>query len=1348
MEPRDRAAQAVSEDRVRRRFRLLVGCLALVATAFVQAPGRVVNDTKLDLSVDPGGFLGRALSMWEPDGFFGQVQNQAYGYLFPMGPFFWLGDLADVPDWVVQRAWWALLLCVAFVGFVRLAEELRIGTPVVRLVGGVLFALSPRILTLLGTSSIEAWPSAVAPWVLVPLAVGLRRGQPRRQAALAALAVAVVGGVNAAATFAVIPLGALFLLLAPAGPRRRTLIRWWPGFVLLGTLWWLGPLFLLGRYSPPFLDFIETAENTTVAATPFDALRGTTHWTPLVSGDLTSGRVLLENPVVVLMTGLVVLAGVIGLCHPRLPYRRFLVAGIGTGLLLVTLGHAGAATGWGTPLFQDLLDGVLAPIRNTHKFDVLVHLPLLLAAAHATGVAVRSSRTQPAVVRASLVTAVVSVVAGAAVPAWTAQLPAARSFEDVPAYWRTAADWLDEAEPEGTTLLVPASAFADYVWGSSGDEPLQPLARSAWAVRNSVPLTPPQTIRLLDALSDELAQARSSEGLAASLQRAGVKRVLVRNDLRPDVTDGRTELLYQTLETSPGLTQVATFGPTLGGRGSIDLGDVRTFVQGGWQTARPAIDVFEVQSGRSYRQRAASSVPTLVGAGADTLVQLDALGVTPGDDAILAQDLPGDAPAGTVVVTDGLRRQEVGFGSVDRQRSATLTETSPYVAQRRAHDYVSAADTTWQAVARLDGARDLEASSSQAQVSAVRGVDPSAGPWSAFDGDARSAWVAQGDDGWIRLELDSTRNLGAVTFGAGLARGTTQRLLVRTEDGVVERDLVGSTPETVDVGTVDELWARVTRSDGGDARLAQVTAPTLELSRPLVLARPPSGWRPADSIVLGLDSGARPGCLEVEGDVRCRSGVGVKGEDTYWVDRVVPMRERASYTPSLRAVPLAGEALDAVLQEDLAADVRASSSVTDDPRASATMAVDGDSSTGWIADARDADPTLTVVWPSARTVDAIRLRTDPGLPASRPTAVSVVLDDGTRLRRGVPADGVVDLGGVRTSRLTISLGTTGGAFDYDGPAVTGLPVGVSELSVEGAPLGTADLGDVPVELPCGSGPDVVVDGERHETSVSTTRAALVAVEPVEARFCGRTEITLDAGDRRITAEASPWFSAGRLVLERTDAAAAVADDGTRYVLEEHNANPGWQGTSEGEPVEAITLNGWQQGWVVPAGASSDVRTTFGPATTYRVFLGIGAATFLGLVLACLVMRRRDDRPADPPARGPLSGGVSVVTALGAVVVLGLVGGTWFAASAAVGAVAAWALRRRGVAPGWPAALAVLVPVAAYAAFPRGSTASWVATWTWPQLAGAFSLGCVICAVLAPGLERRWARRSMGRSTTR
>ena len=79
------------QPRAVRRLREVAACVALTAAAFLQAPGLALVDTKVDLSVDPMGWLGRSLHMWNSS-MFGQVQNQAYGYLWPMGPFYAVGS--------------------------------------------------------------------------------------------------------------------------------------------------------------------------------------------------------------------------------------------------------------------------------------------------------------------------------------------------------------------------------------------------------------------------------------------------------------------------------------------------------------------------------------------------------------------------------------------------------------------------------------------------------------------------------------------------------------------------------------------------------------------------------------------------------------------------------------------------------------------------------------------------------------------------------------------------------------------------------------------------------------------------------------------------------------------------------------------------------------------------------------------------------------------------------------------------------------------------------------------------------------------------------------------------------
>ena len=104
-------------------------CVALAALAFAvalaQRPGTATSDTKIDLHVDPVGFLADVASVWSPTGDLGHVQGGQYtGYLFPMGPVFALGHWLGLAPWLVHRLWLGLVLVIAVVGAARLVDAL------------------------------------------------------------------------------------------------------------------------------------------------------------------------------------------------------------------------------------------------------------------------------------------------------------------------------------------------------------------------------------------------------------------------------------------------------------------------------------------------------------------------------------------------------------------------------------------------------------------------------------------------------------------------------------------------------------------------------------------------------------------------------------------------------------------------------------------------------------------------------------------------------------------------------------------------------------------------------------------------------------------------------------------------------------------------------------------------------------------------------------------------------------------------------------------------------------------------------------------------------------------------
>ena len=78
--------------------------IALAFLAYVpflaSSPGRLSSDTKQYLYLDPSRFLARVPWLWDPHVAAGTVPHQQLGYLFPMGPFFWVADLLGCPDWI------------------------------------------------------------------------------------------------------------------------------------------------------------------------------------------------------------------------------------------------------------------------------------------------------------------------------------------------------------------------------------------------------------------------------------------------------------------------------------------------------------------------------------------------------------------------------------------------------------------------------------------------------------------------------------------------------------------------------------------------------------------------------------------------------------------------------------------------------------------------------------------------------------------------------------------------------------------------------------------------------------------------------------------------------------------------------------------------------------------------------------------------------------------------------------------------------------------------------------------------------------------------------------------------
>ena len=191
--------------------------------SLVQQVGRTTLDTRVELSERPTSFLAGGFSLWHGSTNFGELLNQAYGYLFPQGPFFVLVELSGMPPWVGQRLWCALVLLVAYEGARRCARVLGFE-------GRRRLAGRPRLHVQPATARARSASSAPRP-ARCGAAVGRaadpavrpRALGPVRAAVLSGAAVVCMGGVNAVEVIGSLPMPLLVAVLgdlaAPgAGP--------------------------------------------------------------------------------------------------------------------------------------------------------------------------------------------------------------------------------------------------------------------------------------------------------------------------------------------------------------------------------------------------------------------------------------------------------------------------------------------------------------------------------------------------------------------------------------------------------------------------------------------------------------------------------------------------------------------------------------------------------------------------------------------------------------------------------------------------------------------------------------------------------------------------------------------------------------------------------------------------------------------------------------------------------------------------------------------------------------------------------------------------------------------------
>jgi arabinofuranan 3-O-arabinosyltransferase len=1347
--------RAGSPEQVVWRARLVLGCLLLIALSFHQAPGKIVPDTKLDLTANPGAFLARALHLWDPQGAFGQLQNQAYGYLLPMGPFHWLLDVVNVPGWAIQRLWWALVLCTAFVGVWKLAGALGYGAPWARFTVALLYALSPRMLGEVAVTSIEVWPLAMAPWVLLPLVTPPARSGWWR-VGWSAMAFGLVGGVNAVATGATLVLPALWLLTRRLDRSTLKITAAWFGCIVAVSFWWLVPLLLLGRYSPPFLDWIENAATTTNTASIFESFRGTSQWLNfLATGGGPSwpaGWLFVTQPALIIATAAVALLGLAGLAMGSLKNRGFLQLSVVVGLLLLTLGHHSSPL---SGQVQDLLDGPLAALRNTHKFELVVRLPLALAAAHAL-TRLTSWATARGVQRRLVPALAACLVLSVATPAIFAQLTRDESYEAIPAHWREAASWLDSQQTSGSVLVVPAASFADFTWGSTKDEPFQALLKRPMAVRDAVPLGSAGTTRWLDEVERRLGSGIGDRTLQQALARAGVRYVVVRNDLRYDAQVSPTVAVHESLAEA-GIARAAYFGPPTGS--SIESPEVTLDER--TRVPYPSVEIYDVGADVSPARLVPQSQLVAVRGGSEDVPSvLSALGGN--REAVLSTDTNGlDLP---VVQTDGLQRREVSVGRPAENYSPVMTASDPGRMDRRTLDYLL--DPPSPATTRVwaGGVADVRASSSAADADATLRTGPGNGPFAAVDGDPSTRWISgtfgQSSGEWLELDFTAPRKVSDLKVQFSLQAPTTdpvRTLKVDTDAGsltTVVEDTDKPQPVPAPDGFTQRLRLSVGVTDGKNPNgvaIAEVMLPGLtpvsRLEVPGGLAKQP------DALVFRNEQTGRSACLHVGVRPLCRQGVAKDSEEPTGLYRSVDLPGAASYKLQGTALPRDGASLERLLEVPGGITASASSRAVTAPEGRPGAVVDQDLGTGWVAAPEDEHPTLTLKLPVARKLQGMQFLSDPYLAAARPTEVEVRFDGGMPTTLPVTPEGFVTFPDRFKSVRTVELAFTGTSDLVDVDSATGLsrrlPVGVAELRILGAnDLRKAIDPKAATGAVCGFGPTVQVDGVPAATKVDATMRDVLQRRPVKYSLCQQPSVPLQADRHTLDVVASKDFAPVELQLTRTDAvtpenvaaqgvnvwrpspseltleAPLATEDSVLTVAQ--NFSAGWEAyDGTGRKLVPIRVGGWQQGWLLPAGPEQQVTARFTPDRDYRAGLLVGLVA-LFLVAGLAIFSRRRSRHSGHRLREAQR--ISAWPASVLLVVAGVFMAGWIGlAVTVVAAGLAWFLDGRRIALIGAVVVAVLLGTAIAAAQP------------WPDgeagLTSGVVQGSVLLAVALAALSR-------------
>lgn len=798
---------------------MLIAALCVLLPLW-SSPGRVSADTKSYLYLDPGRLLSRATSLWDPSVGAGTVAHQVAGYLWPMGPYFWLMEQLGCADWVAQRLWWSLLALFASFGMLRLARVLGL-SETAACIAAIAYAFSPYSLQYLARLSGLLTPWALLPWMLLCV-VHARAGNTLRWSLAMGALIATAGSVNVTA-LAMVFLGVITWMVVDVATGVVLLRR--HAALLAGSLatslacgaWWIAALVVQGRYGLPILRYTETYETVAKASTPQEILRGLGYWFFYgndYSGAWVDASTRLIGTTPLLALGMLVSAAAliaVGLARHR--HSRHCAALLVVGLAVAVGSNPQGATSLYGRLFESVVNNESGfALRSSPRATPVVLVALAVSLGFTWDrYSPLITKIRLRVARPVLLGLIVLLLTAQNYPWMTGHLltPAISRDETLPAYWTDTARAIDDVPHSESTVRrtyeLPGVDFATYTWGGTIDPVTPGLIDSQYLARELVPYGSDATADLLNAFESRLQEGRfEPSSLPDVVSLFGANTVTFRGDVRYDAyrtpNPGR---LWRELSMT-GL-DVRHESPHISTNDATSIADA-TFLAHPRATSFPATAVLQATPQPLVSVSPVSDHTRLVGSGdgvidAVTALGRDSLGTFVYDATADLSRAPLGTP-GRVIVTDSNRRQSRRWYSVgsnlgrteradeDHGDDPSDNRLMPFV-----DDHAVVPKPSTQSVSLLVG--DIKTVTASNYGHPIVST-PEDRPENAFDGDPYTSWRTGIIGRSVGQHIDATFHTPVRTSQITLAwprvgnverRITKGRIILYTEDSTVQRSV-------------------------------------------------------------------------------------------------------------------------------------------------------------------------------------------------------------------------------------------------------------------------------------------------------------------------------------------------------------------------------------------------------------------------------------------------------------------------------------------------------------------------------------------------------------------------------